>query len=455
MYCIIDVETTGGKFDEEGITEIAIYKFDGYEVVDQFISLVNPERPIDAYVVKLTGINNAMLRQAPKFYEIAKRVIEITENAIIVAHNSSFDYRILKTEFKRLGFNFVKETICTVELSKKLIPDMASYSLGKLVRALGIPIADRHRASGDAMATLKLFKLLLEKDISKEVLSLNIKKDVAKGLPPKFIDILDKLPSETGIYYIHDANGKIIYIGKSKNIKKRVNQHLTDVSRKSKKIQNEIFTVTFERTGSELLALIKESEEIKIHKPIYNRALRNTIYEYGLYVDSNEAGYKTLNIQKIDLRKNEIVTFKSFGDAKNFLIHQTEAYQLCQKLNGLYKTEKSCFQHKIKLCHGACVAQENVDIYNERVDEFIEKNQFNLTNKIIIDRGRHIGEKSAVLIQNNTIRGYAFFDLNFQLSHIEILENLITPLKHNRDAKRIVWSYFNKYQKRLKVIDLK
>lgn len=454
MYCIIDIETTGGKFDEEGITEIAIYKYDGYEIVDQFISLVNPERPIDAYVVKLTGINNAMLRQAPKFYEVAKRIIEITEDSIIVAHNSSFDYRVLKTEFKRLGFNFVKETLCTVELSKKLIPDMPSYSLGKLVRALGIPIVDRHRASGDALATLKLFKLLLEKDIKKEVMSLNIKTDVIKGLPPKLLDIIEGLPSETGIYYINDKDGKIIYIGKSKNIKKRINQHFTDGTRKSKKIQNEVFAVTFERTGSELLALIKESEEIKIHKPIYNRALRNVFYEYAIYADSDEWGYKTLKIQKIDLRKNEIITFKSFGDAKNFLIQKTDEYQLCQKLNGLYKTEKSCFQHKIKLCHGACLQEEDVLSYNSRVDAFITKNQFNLANTIIIDKGRSTGEKSAILVQNTIVKGYTFFDLNFQLNNMEILENLITPLSHNRDAKRIVWSYLNKYGKRLKLINV-
>jgi DNA polymerase-3 subunit epsilon len=454
MYCIIDIETTGGKFDEEGITEIAIYKYDGHEIVDQFISLVNPERPIDAYVVKLTGINNAMLRQAPKFYEIAKRVIEITENTTIVAHNSAFDYRILKTEFKRLGFGFVKETLCTVELSKKLIPDMASYSLGKLVRALGIPIADRHRASGDALATLKLFKLLLEKDVDKDILTLNIKQDAIKGLPPKLLDILEGLPSETGIYYIHNNDGKIIYIGKSKNIRKRVNQHFTSSSSKSKKIQAEVFAVTFEKTGSELLALIKESEEIKIHKPIYNRALRNTFFEYAIYLDENEHGYQTILIQKIDLRRNEIISFKSFGDAKNFLIQKTEEFRLCQKLNGLYKTETSCFQYKIKQCEGACLNLENKADYNARVSRFVESHQFNLKNKIIIDRGRQNGEKVAILIQNNVVKGYTFFDLNFQLNNIEILENLITPLSHNRDAKRIVWSYLHKNNKRLKIIDL-
>ncbi len=151
MYAILDIETTGGQYNEEGITEIAIYKFDGHEVVDQFISLAESEIPIQPFVVKLTGINNAMLRSAPKFYEVAKCIVEITDGCIVVAHNASFDYRILQTEFRRLGFEFKKPTLCTVELSKKLLPGHQSYSLGKLVRALGIPMADRHRASGDAI----------------------------------------------------------------------------------------------------------------------------------------------------------------------------------------------------------------------------------------------------------------------------------------------------------------
>ena len=175
MYAVLDIETTGGKFNEEGVTEIAIYKFDGHEIVDQFISLVNPERPIQEFVVKLTGINNKMLRNAPKFYEVAKRIVEITKDCILVAHNSAFDYRILRTEFQRLGFDFERNTLCTVELSQQLIPDQPSYSLGKLTHSLGIPIADRHRATGDAIATVKLFKLLLEKDVNKDIIQNSIK----------------------------------------------------------------------------------------------------------------------------------------------------------------------------------------------------------------------------------------------------------------------------------------
>ncbi len=223
MYAVVDIETTGGKFNEEGITEIAIHKFDGHQIVDSFISLVNPERDIQPFVVNLTGINNKMLRNAPKFFEVAKRIIEITTDCILVAHNTSFDYRILRTEFKRLGFEFERKTLCTVELSKQLIPDLESYKLGRLCRTLGIPVTDRHRANGDALATVKLLQLLLDKDLGKTIITATVKQELITELSPKLTTIIDDLPTKTGVYYIHKADGKIIYIGKSKNIKKRVN----------------------------------------------------------------------------------------------------------------------------------------------------------------------------------------------------------------------------------------
>ena len=291
MYAILDIETTGGQFNEEGITEIAIYKFDGHEIVDQFISLVNPEIPIQPFVVKLTGINNAMLQSAPKFFEVAKRIIEMTNDCVLVAHNADFDYRILRTEFRRLGYDFNIKTLCTVELSKKLLPEQPSHSLGKLVRALGIPMADRHRASGDAMATVKLFKMLLDKDLNKEIVKELIKFEVQKGISPKLMDIVESLPSKTGIYYIHREDSSIMFIGKSRNIKKRVNQHFTGITRSAKKIQNEVFTVTYEETGSELIALLKETVEIKINRPIYNRMSPKSNFNWAIYAEKDANGY--------------------------------------------------------------------------------------------------------------------------------------------------------------------
>ena len=444
MYTIIDIETTGGQYNEEGITEIAIYKFDGHEVVDQFISLVNPEKPIQPFVVKLTGINSAMLRSAPKFYEVAKRIIEITEGTIVVAHNASFDYRILQMEFRRLGFDFKKPTLCTVELAKKIIPDLPSYSLGKLVRSLGIPMADRHRASGDAMATVKLFKMLLAKDLTKEIVKSYIKTEIKAGLSPKLLDILEKLPSKTGIYYIHNENGDLIYIGKSKNIKKRVNQHFTGVNSKSKKIQRDVYTVTCEETGSELIALLKESEEIKINKPIYNRAQRKSIFNFAMYSHINKEGYLAITIEKADGRKKEITSFVSLQEGKNFLFKLTSENQLCQKINGLYETKSACFQYKIKECNGACIQLESPEIYNTRAEDCIHNLQFENNNMVVVDKGRGIEERSAVLIENGVYKGYCFFDLNYQITNIDILKNIIIPMQNNRDTTSIIKNHIRK-----------
>ena len=392
-----------------------------------------------------------MLRSAPKFHEVAKRIIEITEGCIIVAHNSSFDYRILRTEFDRLGYKYIRPTICTVELSKKLIPEQESYSLGKLVRSLGIPVTDRHRASGDALATVKLFKLLLSKDTTKEIVKEYIKTEVKPGMAPKLLDIVESLPSKTGIYYVHKENGDLIYIGKSKNIKNRINQHFTSKVSKSIKIQKQVYAVTYEETGSELIALLKESEEIKINKPIYNRAQRKTLFNWALYSEKTKEGYIALKISKTDGRKKEITSFTSLQEGKNALFRITEKYNLCQKVNGIYDTKNSCFQYDINQCFGACIGKENPEEYNKRVHEFIQNNSFENNNMVIIDRGRTNAEKSAILIENGIYKGYCFYDLNYQITNIEILKNLIIPMQNNRDTISIIKSYIRK-TKHLKIV---
>ena len=456
MYAILDIETTGGKYNEEGITEIAIYKFDGHQIVDQFFSLVNPEKNIQPFVINLTGINNQMLRNAPKFHEVAKRIIEITDDCTIVAHNAQFDNRILSTEFDRLGYPFEKNMLCTVELSKKLIPDLPSYSLGKLVRSLGIPITDRHRAQGDAKATVELFKLLLEKDIEKVIISDTIKKDPKRQLEPKLLDIIESAPTNTGVYYMHRKNGKIIYVGKSKNIKKRLIQHFTNDNKKSKKIQLEVVSVSYEETGNDLIAQLKESQEIKQLKPIFNHALKNNIFQSQLYSYIDESGYINLRIEKVPIEKEEkniITTFTNYQQGRSFLYKITDEFHLCQKLNHLEKTEGACFNHDLKMCNGACIESETPVNYNLRVQKFIDKSSYEFDDMLLIDKGRSIQEHSVILIKNGTYRGYGFFNLNFQINNPEVLKSIINVMENNRDTQHIIQSYLrkNKVQKILKL----
>ena len=447
MYAILDIETTGGKYNEEGITEIAIYRFDGHEIVDQFSSLVNPERSIQPFVVNLTGINNQMLRNAPKFYEVAKRIIEITEDCILVAHNAKFDNRILTTEFDRLGYKYEKNTLCTVELSKRLIPNLPSYSLGKLVKSLGIPLTDRHRAQGDARATVSLFKMLLNKDTSKNIIQAAVRKNPKRQLEPKLLDFIADAPTETGVYYMHREDGEIIYIGKSKNIKKRLTQHFTSDNRKSKRIQLEVASVSYEKTGSDLIAQLKESEEIKRNKPVYNRAQRKTLFNNQLTSFKDEDGYINLAIEKADARKKTITTFTNYQQAKAVLFKITEDYKLCQKLNGLHKTQGSCFQYSIKECNGACITEESPDTYNERVHQFLQKVSYKNQHMLIIDRGRNVEERSVVLIEEGKYKGFGYFNLNHQITNPEILKTLINPMQNNRDVQHIIQNYLRKNKK--------
>jgi DNA polymerase-3 subunit epsilon len=453
MYAVLDIETTGGKYNEEGITEIAIYRFDGHKIVDQFCSLVNPERSIQPFVVNLTGINNDMLRNAPKFYEVAKRIIEITSGCTLVAHNAKFDNRILTTEFDRLGYEFDLNTLCTVELAKKLIPDLPSYSLGKLVRTLGIPLSDRHRAQGDAKATVTLFKLLLSKDTTKEIVQKLVRKDPKRQIEPKLFDLIQEAPTSTGVYYMHREDGKIIYIGKSKNIKKRLTQHFTNDNRKSKSMQLEVTAVTYEETGNDLIAQLKESEEIKRNKPIYNRALRKSLFNYQLSSFTDKRGFINLKIEKADSTNKAITTFTNYQQAKSSLFRITEEHMLCQKLTGLYETKSSCFLHSLKECYGACINEESYETYNDRVQTFLEKYSYENQHMLIIDRGREVDERSVILIENGQYKGFGFYNLNYQINNVEILKSIISPMQNNRDAQHIIQSYMRRH-KVLKTVKL-
>ena len=415
MYSILDVETTGGKFNEEGITEIAIYRFDGEKIVDQFISLINPEIPIQPFVQQLTGINNKMLNNAPKFFQIAKRILEITENSVLVAHNSSFDYRMLKIEFDRLGYQFNSSQLCTVKLSKKFIPNLKSYKLGNLVKSLGIPISNRHRASGDALATVELFKLLLLKDKEKVIVS-SLITETKLSSKNKWQKLINKLPNDVGIYYFHDQNGKIIYIGKSNNLKNRVNQHLTGKSKKSLNIQLEVFDITFERTGSELIALLKENTEIKKHKPKFNKLLKKIIKKFCLELCENSDGDKYLRICHYDDTVNYLECYSSLKTANNRLEFFRKKYELSDspKNNNL-----------------------NINI-------LINDLNYKFKNMLLVDKGRDIDEKSVIVIKNNNYIGYGFFTLNHQISNFDVLDSLIVKNEYIENSKEVILKYLKK-----------
>ena len=445
-YVIVDVETTGGSPKQSKITEIAMYKYDGEKIIDEYITLLNPEQKIPEFIVRLTGITDSMVENAPKFYEAAKTILDFCDGCIFVAHNVGFDYGMLRMEFKRLGFDFRFPHLCTVRAARYVIPGYESYSLGKLSKSLDIHIEGRHRAGGDALATCKLFDLLYHKDPNH--LSNFIQHEInPKKVNPKLdIDSIDELPSKTGVYQFYDEFNALIYIGKSKNIKKRVEQHLRNTTTaKGNIMMQEIARVTYEITGSELIAMLLESELIKTYKPLYNRQLRRSVFTYGLYDEVNPQGYLTLSVG-LSSKSNAVplTYFNSKKEANEYIRNRGDFFGLCQKINGVYPTQDACFHYSIKQCQGACIGEESTDSYNQKVENFIASLKYSESSFFLIDKGRNKMEKSLVWIEQGTYKGYGFAPFHFQQNAPMLWKRYIDIKEENRDIRSIINLYLRK-----------
>lgn len=446
MYAIIDIETTGGNAARERITEIAIFIHDGESVVNEYTTLINPECKIPPFVARLTGISDEMLRDAPKFYEVARNIVEITEGCTFIAHNAAFDYSFVKQEFLNLGYKYKRPVLCTVKMARKLLPGYKSYSLGNICNSLGIKINSRHRAAGDALATVKLFERLLQVDPT-------LSQIPTDGLHPQLDrSVFSRLPTVAGVYYFHDEKDKLVYIGKSKNIHARVLSHFqNNSSAKAIEMRSNIADIGYEETGSELIALLLESDEIKKHKPLYNRLQRRTLYKYGLYSFKIQSGYHLLQIEKLRTTGTPHTVFVSFDEALAAVHGLASKYGLCQKLCGLYQNQGACFQHSIGQCEGACIGKELPGSYNLRVEEALSGFHHKWSDMVLVDHGRNEDEFSVILIENNRYAGFGYVSKDEAIQTPEQIRNLIKSYNDNRDIQQIIKGYL-KSGKVLKII---
>jgi DNA polymerase-3 subunit epsilon len=447
LYTIIDIETTGNRVKESKITEISIFKYDGYTVVDEFTSLVNPECEIPFFITGLTGIDNDLVRNAPKFHEIIEDILSITTDCIFVAHNVNFDYNIIQNEFKTLGINFSRKKLCTVRLSRKLIPGYQSYSLGKLCSTLKIPLTDRHRARGDAHATTLLFEKLLRKDAATEVFKtfLNAKSQEATLPPGLPKEDFEKLPKKAGVYYFKNAQGKIIYIGKAIDIKKRVLSHFYDKSSKEITMCQETTAIDFELSGSEVLALLMESEAIKHHYPKYNSAQKRKVQAYGIFSYEDRNGILHLASNTLALAPNSFYTLYSKTDCRTLLQEVCKNYCLCPKYCHLQENVSHCSHYDILSCGGICRGTENVTQYNAKVIAFIEAMKAKSEDFFIKEKGRTSNESAIILVQDSVYKGYGFIANDATLNHIDGLMPYIKFQKNTFETQQIITSYVAKH----------
>jgi len=449
VYCIVDIETTGNGIKGNRITEISIFKYDGHDLVDEFTSLVNPECEIPYFITGLTGIDNAMVRNAPKLAEIAPKILEITTNTIFVAHSVNFDYNVIKNELQGLDIPFSRKKLCTVRLSRKLLPGYNSYSLGKLCSAIGIPLTDRHRARGDAHATMLLFhKLLRSPDAEKVFKSFLNARSQEATLPhalPKAE--FEKLPQCPGVYYFKDAKGGIIYVGKAINIQKRVLSHFYDKSSKELDLCTETHFLDFEETGNELLALLLESGEIKTHFPKYNRAQKRNIQQYGIFSYEDRNGIIHLAHNKLKLVPNPLRIFYNLTDCRAFMEQLCEAFELCPKYCHLQENVAHCSHFRIQKCSGICKDISHLTEYNTKVKLALEAIKERKSDYIIKGKGRNCEEETIVLVRHSLYVGYGFVEKQEQITSYADLEPHLRLQKNTLESQRIVESYLFKNPK--------
>lgn len=445
MFAIIDIETTGGNSKSDKITDICIIIHDGLTVVDKFTSLINPERYISPYITKLTGITNDMVKDAPKFYEVAKQIVEFTEGKIFVAHNVEFDYGFIKQEFKSLGYNYEREKLCTVKLSRKLMPGFNSYSLGNICTRLGIENKARHRAEGDAVATAELFNILLaEKSKNKFFQKQGIEELNSLRIDKVKENIIKKLPEETGVYYFLDKYNQVIYVGKSKNIRNRGLGHLTATAVKTKKMLLQLYDVDYVVTGSEMLSLIHENNEIKRILPLFNRSNKIPLFTHHLRYEYAD-GILNFQIKESDpANQNVIRSFANYFAAREYLNNLIQQHHLCLRYCGIDDNTGPCFNYQIRECYGVCHSEESANDYNLRAQKVINEFLYPHSNMLIIEEGRNAGELCFLKIKEHAYYGFSYLDrTDIPNNPLEIFES-IKKGERNLDTDYIIQTYLKK-----------
>lgn len=455
LYAVVDIETTGGHASGNGITEISILVHDGFTVVDSYETLINPGQYIPGHIEALTGISNDMVENSPMFHEVAEVIYNLLHDKVFVAHNVNFDFSFIKHNLSVAGYDLQCKKLCTVRLSRKILPGHASYSLGKLCAALKISLNNRHRAGGDAAATAELLSLLLVNDLEGIIgqsLKINSKE---QALPPNLPKSqIDQLPLCPGVYYFKDQKGKVIYIGKAKSLKKRVCSHFSgnNTGKQRQNFLKDIYTIDFEVCGTELMAYILEATEIKRLWPENNRALKRYEQKYALYAFEDQKGYLRLGLDTFRKNMPVLYSFNTILEGHHVLKILIKDNFLCEKLCYIQSKRLACTGHGEGSCSGACVGKESAPAYNVRVKYAIEQLKTMLPSFAILDAGRTEDEQSCILVEQGKLYGMGYISQYSDVKEPGTLKSALQLFPSNDYIMHLILAHTELYpQKRISI----
>ena len=443
MYAIVDIETTGSYSAANGITEISIHVFDGTAVVEKFETLINPGQLIPRYIQAMTGITDEMVADAPSFSDIAEKIYTLLHDKIFIAHNVNFDYSFVNGHLREHGFNLNIKKLCTVRLSRKIFPGFPSYSLDKLCQSLGIIINGHHRAGGDTEATVKIFQRLLANDKEQHIQKSLLRHSKEATLPPNVPkEHFEQLPYSPGVYYFHNEKGKVVYVGKANNIRYRVNSHFSNNSegRQKQNFLRYVHAISFLPCGTELMACILESTEIKKRWPVFNHSQKRWEDIYGIFLYEDQNGYGRLAIDKNRKRLNPVYTFHYIVDGHAIIRKLIRDFNLCPKLCFLQKDPGKCEGIKEEYCFGACEQKELATEYNARVKRACASLR-SQPSFAIIDKGLNSEDRSCVLVIEGEFYGMGYIPHDVQITNTEILKDYLTIYKENSVIRNLISGY--------------
>lgn len=446
MYAVVDIETTGGSARTHAITEIAIIRIEEGKEVDRFQTLINPGRLIPRNITTITGITDEMVADAPSFNEVAKEVFDLLSNAVFVAHNVSFDYGFVRQHLLKSGYKWQAKRLCTVRLSRKLIPGLYSYSLGKIAQQLGHHINGRHRAMGDCDFTAKLFKILLEKDQEGHIaFALNARSTEAT-LPPHLPrSSVENIPSTIGVYKFLDNTEKVIYVGKAKNLKKRVREHFrgnTHTGYKNR-FAEKITDLKWIECPNELISLLVEAREIKANWPRYNRAMKRVTLNWGIFHFEDQNGYGRLSVGRVGKWARPVSSFRSEYEARQMLVKMRDEHMLCARFCDLQDAGGKCVEEVHGECKGACIGDEKPSEYNARLTKALDSLKIN-GSMIIKESGFTPDEQTIVLIQNGRYKGFGTAPIDADLSDFSKVLEYIHTGYDDQDMQSILHSHLQR-----------
>lgn len=449
LYAVVDIETTGGQASGNGITEIAIVIHDGQEILHLYETLINPQQPIPYFIQGLTGITNDMVANAPTFDEVAEQIYQLLHDKIFIAHNVNFDYSFIKYQLQRAGYDWDVKKLCTVRLSRKIVPGLKSYSLGKLCHQLEINHGNRHRAGGDAMATAHLFTYLMERDKDAVVLDMLKGRNREQYLPPNVpVEQVDNLPATPGVYYFYNATGKVIYVGKAKNLQKRIKSHFSNnkTNKQKQDFLREIFRITYKPCATDLMAHILESTEIRKLWPAHNRSQKGYHPKFGLFAYEDRQGYLRLAIDKHKEHFKPVYTFNTIAEGHHWLRQLITEFGLCARLCNIAKDADCSNGAATDTCTGTtCIATAAPEVYNEKVAQAISWIQKHLPTFALVDMGRSEAEQSCILIKQGTFYGMGYINSDKVLKNIDTLLEQLEPYQDNDYIRNLIYKHAASY----------